>query len=87
MVDRRQCREIEHLATHAFALQRVGGAQCFGHHRAPGYDRDIGAFAQAITNVERQCLPVIRYFLFHQSVQASGLEEDDRVGIADRRKQ
>ena len=67
--------------------QRIGGREGLLDQGAPGHERDVAALAHDEAAVERQGLAVVVDVLLDRAVDPRGLEEDDRVGIADRGEQ
>jgi hypothetical protein len=67
--------------------RQVGRTQRLVSHGAPGHQRDVVALAQGEAHIQRQRLAVVRHLLLLQPVDALGLEEDHRVGVADGRQQ
>ncbi len=83
VIDGREGRDVDDFAAHAATLELLRGFQRLERHGAPGDERHVGAFAQLEADIERESLAVVRDFLFHQAIQADGLQEHDRVRVAD----
>ncbi len=87
MIDWRQCRQID-TSQLTPSPSNVSAARSVSVTIAPQVTIVTSVPSRRrVTDIERECLPVVRDFLFHQAVHAGGLEEDYRVGITDRRKQ
>ena len=86
-IERFQCRHVDHLSKNSLLRQPVGSGLRFVQHRAPAHKRHIIAFTQREAHIERQRFTVIRHFLFEQSVETSGFEKNDRIGVTNGRQQ
>ena len=87
VIDRRQRREVDDLATHPVAFQLLGGLQSLYRHRTPGHHGDVGSLTESIADIQQHCLTLVGDFLTGQPIQPDGLEKDDRIRIPDRRQQ
>src|SRR4249919_110255 len=86
-VERTQRGDIDDLGTDAVGGQLLGGFQRFLHLRAPGHEGDVGAVAQHVADIQRQCFAVVGNEFLVLAVDALGLHEDHRIRIADRGEQ
>ncbi len=81
-VERLDRGDVDDLGRHAPCGEGVGGGERLLGHRAPGDERDIAPFAQREADVERQRLAGVVDLLLERTVDALGLEEHHRIGIA-----
>ena len=51
--------KVDHFGGDAFGGQHRGGSQRFLHHRAPADKRNVAAFAQDESDVERKSLAIV----------------------------
>ena len=86
-VVRLERRDVDHFGGIALLGERIGRRERLVHHRAPGDQRDVGAFAQREAGVERQRLAVVLDLLLEEAIEPRRLEEDHRIGIAYRGEQ
>ena len=86
-IERLQGRDVDHRRLDPLAGQRIGGRERLADQGAPGHQRQVAALAQDEAAVERQGLAVVRDRLLERAVDPRGLEEDDRIRVADRRQQ
>ena len=86
-VQRLQRRDIDHLGLDAVGRQGIGSGNRLLNHRPPGDERQVRALAQHETGVERRRLTVVFHRLLERPIDPLGLQEDHRIGIADRRQE
>src|SRR5690606_1659143 len=86
-IDRAHGRKIDDLGADVLRCELVRGLQSVDDHRAPGDERDVLALAQDVAHIERQRRAVVGDLLFRIPIYTCGLEEYDRIRVADRGEQ
>ena len=80
-IDRIDGAQIDQFDADVFR-QMVDGREALENHRAPAEDGDVPAFLQHLGLADGDGVRVFGHFFLERPVHAFGLEENDRIGIA-----
>ena len=86
-IERPDCAQVDHFGLDAVLGQLVGRLERLGDHDRECHDGDVGALALDLGLADRQHEIIVVRQLETVAVEQLVLQEDDRVGIADRRLQ